>query len=48
LSTAKDPEELSQIVLILQALNEGLRVNAVCRLFRVSKNSLYRWQELER
>jgi transposase-like protein len=36
---------LSQIVLILQALNEGLGVNAVCRLFRVSKNSLYRWQE---
>jgi hypothetical protein len=32
---------LSQIVLILQALNEGLGVNAVCRLFRVSKNSLY-------
>jgi transposase-like protein len=29
----------------LQALNEGLGVNAVCRLFRVSKNSLYRWQE---
>jgi hypothetical protein len=36
---------LSQIVLIVQALNEGLGVNAVCRLFRVSKNSLYRWQE---
>jgi hypothetical protein len=33
---------LSQIVLILQALNEGLGVNGVCRLFRVSKNSLYR------
>jgi hypothetical protein len=36
---------LSQIVLILQALNEGVGVNTVCRLFRVSKNSLYRWQE---
>jgi hypothetical protein len=32
-------------VLILQALNEGLGVNAVCRLFHVGKNSLYRWQE---
>jgi hypothetical protein len=36
---------LSQIVLVLQALNEGLGVNAVCRLFGVGKNSLYRWQE---
>lgn len=43
LANLKTP--LSQIVLILQALNEGLGVNAVCRLFRVSKNSLYRWQE---
>jgi hypothetical protein len=32
-------------VLILQALNEGLGVNAVCRSFHVGKNSLYRWQE---
>ena len=36
---------LSQIGLILQALNEGLGVKAVCRLFHVGKNSLYRWQE---
>jgi transposase-like protein len=43
LANLKTP--LSQSVLILQALNEGLGVNAVCRLFRVSKNSLYRWQE---
>jgi transposase-like protein len=43
LANLKTP--LSQIVLILQVLNEGLGVNAVCRLFRVSKNSLYRWQE---
>jgi transposase-like protein len=43
LANLKTP--LSQIVLILQALNEGLGVNAGCRLFRVSKNSLYRWQE---
>jgi hypothetical protein len=34
---------LSQIVLVLQALNEGPGVNAVCRLFGVGKNSLYRW-----
>jgi transposase-like protein len=40
LTNLKTP--LSQIVLILQALNEGPGVNAVCRLFRVSKNSLYR------
>jgi transposase-like protein len=30
---------------IVQALTEGLGVNAVCRVFGVSKNSLYRWQE---
>ena len=36
---------LSRIVEIVQALNEGLGVNAVCRVFGVSKNSLYRWQE---
>jgi hypothetical protein len=36
---------LSPIVLILQVLNEGRGVNAVCRLFRASKNSPYRWQE---
>jgi hypothetical protein len=27
---------------IVQALNEGLGVNAVCRVFGVSKNRLYR------
>jgi transposase-like protein len=43
LANLKTP--LSRIVEILQALNEGLGVNAVCRLFRLSKNSLYRWQE---
>src|ERR687895_2144050 len=43
LANLKTP--LSRIVEIVQALNEGLGVNAVCRLFRVSKNSLYRWQE---
>jgi transposase-like protein len=35
---------LSRIIEILQALNEGLGVNAVCRVFGVSKSSLYRWQ----
>ena len=43
LANLKTP--LSRIVEILQALNEGLGVNAVCRVFGVSKNSFYRWQE---
>src|SRR3954468_2662620 len=43
LANLKTP--LSRIVEILQALNEGLGVNAVCRVFGVSKNSPYRWQE---
>jgi transposase-like protein len=43
LANLKTP--LSRIVEILQALNEGLGVNAVCRVFGVSKTSLYRWQE---
>jgi len=43
LANLKTP--LSRSVEILQALNEGLGVNAVCRVFGVSKNSLYRWQE---
>jgi hypothetical protein len=43
LANLKTP--LSRIVEILQAPNEGLGVNAVCRLFHVGKNSLYRWQE---
>ena len=36
---------LSGIIEILQALNEGRGVNAVCRVFGVSKSSLYRWQQ---
>jgi transposase-like protein len=36
---------ISRIVLILQSLNEGQGINAVCRVFEVSKNSIYRWQE---
>jgi transposase-like protein len=43
LANLKTP--LSRIVEILQALNEGLGVNAVCRVFGVSKSSLYRWQQ---
>ncbi len=43
LANLKTP--LSRIVEILQALNEGLGVNAVCRVFGVSKTSLYRGQE---
>ncbi len=40
LANLKTP--LSRIVEVLQALNEGLGVNAVCRVSGVSKNSLYR------
>jgi transposase-like protein len=43
LANLKTP--LSRIIEILQALNEGLGVNAVCRVFGVSKSSLYRWQQ---
>jgi transposase-like protein len=43
LANLKTP--LSRIIEILQALNEGLGVNAVCRVFGVSKGSLYRWQQ---
>jgi hypothetical protein len=34
---------LSRIQLILDALNEGMGVNAVCRTFQVSKNTLADW-----
>jgi transposase-like protein len=34
---------LSRIQLILEALQEGLGVNAACRTFHVSKNTLTRW-----
>ncbi len=43
LANLKTP--ISRIVLILQSLNEGQGINAVCRVFEVSKNSIYRWQE---
>lgn len=34
---------LSRIITILDALNEGLGINAACRIFKVSKNSIKRW-----
>lgn len=36
---------LSRIILILDSLTEGMAINALCRVFLVSKNSIYRWQE---
>ena len=36
---------LSRIQQILEALNDGLGVNATCRTFHVSKNTLRSWQE---
>lgn len=37
--------KLSRIILILKSITEGMGVNAVCRVFQVGKNSIYRWQE---
>lgn len=34
---------LSRIITILDALNEGLGINAACRVFKVSLNSIYSW-----
>jgi len=36
---------LSHITQVLDALNEGLGINATCRTFKVSKNSVYLWLE---
>ena len=36
---------LSQIVQVMEALTEGRGINAVTRLFKVAKNSVYLWQE---
>lgn len=36
---------LSRIQQILEAVNDGLSVNAACRTFHVSKNTLRTWQE---
>lgn len=34
---------ISRMVLILEAINDGMGLNAVCRTFHVGKNSLKRW-----
>jgi hypothetical protein len=34
---------LSRIIEVLDALNEGMGINAVCRVFKVAKNSVYLW-----
>ncbi len=36
---------ISRIHQILDSLTEGQGINVVCRIFHVSKNSIYRWQE---
>jgi len=36
---------ISVIVQVPTALTEGLGINAATRLYGVSKNSIYRWQE---
>jgi len=36
---------LSVIIQVLSALTEGMGINAATRLYGVSKNSIYRWQE---
>lgn len=36
---------IAVIVQVLSALTEGMGINAVTRLYGVSKNSIYRWQE---
>jgi transposase-like protein len=34
---------LSHIILVLDALNNGMGINAVCATFHTGKNSVYRW-----
>lgn len=36
---------LSRISTILDALNDGMGINAACRVFKVSKNTIYSWLE---
>jgi hypothetical protein len=36
---------IAVIVQVLSALPEGVGINAATRLYGVSKNSIYRWQE---
>jgi hypothetical protein len=35
------------MALILEAINDGMGLNAACRSFRVGKNSLKRWGVVE-
>ena len=36
---------LSRIQQILTAIHEGVSINAACRIFNVSKNTIYNWEE---
>ena len=36
---------IALVVQVLTALTEGVGINAATRLYNVSKNSIYRWQE---
>lgn len=36
---------LSKIAQVLHALNDGMGINAVCRTFKVAKNTVYDWLE---
>ena len=36
---------IALVVQVLAALTEGVGINAATRLYGVSKNSIYRWQE---
>jgi transposase-like protein len=36
---------IALVVQVLSALTEGMGINAATRLYGVSKNSIYRWQE---
>ena len=36
---------LSRIAQVLDALNDGMGINAACRVFKVSKNTIYSWVE---
>jgi len=36
---------ITLVVQVLSALTEGVGINAATRLYGVSKNSIYRWQE---
>ena len=36
---------LSKIVMVIEALNDGMAINAAVRTFRVAKNTIYNWLE---